>query len=330
MSSEQLMHIFDNSSCLTKRQLQAYADNEMISEEAHAAEVHLNTCPFCRMSIEGLQLGGEYAIESVSELNSRFLKDHFSINHPQIHLNSIAAAVPHQPAHHISKHKKRKKTALLTPWTISVAFLLIIGAWYMEFGRVKTQPKIDAPAHQNIPSAIEENESAKVEETGRPETAKDYAVVAANNVKPAKPVKKPTQTIVTTADYVQEQPLTATDNRSGLDNQPVTINTANKSSSEEKKKISKAMAPITQKSSDGIAEKRNATIISTSKPTMKSDDKAARHDAALTAAESYIDAGKDDKAIPLLKQIIEEGGPGKHAAKRLMRQITRDDEVNID
>lgn len=328
MSSEQLMHIFDNSSCLTRKQLQAYAADEMISEEAHAAEVHLNTCPFCRMGIEGLQLGDGYAIESISELNSRFLKDHLSINNPQIHLNSIAAAVPHQPSPHIARHKKGKKTVLLTPWTVSVAFLLVIGAWYMEFGRSKTQPVTSMPARQNaIP--VSNNESVKTENNQKVKSVGDYSAVA-NNTKPARAIRKQKQTIVTTAAYIQERPSSTNENTASSNNQSLTIsNTSEKPLIEEKKKVSPAV-PSARKGVDEVPAKQNTAAIGTSKQTIKNEDKATRHDAALSTAESYVNSGKNEKAIPLLKQIIDEGGPRKHAAKRLMRQIKRDEQVNID
>lgn len=331
MSSEQLMHIFDNSSCLTKRQLQTYAANEMIPEEAHAVEVHLNACPFCRMSVEGLQIGGEYAIEAVGELNPKFLKDHFSINNPQIHLNSITATVSHQPVtHHHSRRIRHKKNTLFTPWTISVAFLLLIGAWYMEFGRAKTQPMTNASTHQSVVPFTSNNEP-KPAEIAQPKTEKDYTEPVASKLKTAKVVKRTGQPIVTNAAYIQEQPLPAANNSADADNQSSAINSsADKSSIEEKPKVFKAMTPITKKSPDETSEKQNVNRLGNPKQTMKSDDKVARHDAALMTAESYVNTGKNEKAIPLLQQIIDEGGPRKHAAKRLMRQIKRDEPVNID
>ena len=93
--SEQLKHIFDSSACLSKRQLKDYVTGIMSREESYALEHHVNTCFFCSEALDGM-LEHSDALVTVDQLNTGFLKDHFSLTNPQIHLNSLApaAAVP--------------------------------------------------------------------------------------------------------------------------------------------------------------------------------------------------------------------------------------------
>lgn len=134
MSKEQLIHIFDNSTCLTKRQLKDYVGGTMTNEEAHAAEVHLNTCPMCSDAVEGLFEKQEGSLAAMTELNTDFLKDHFGLHNPQIHLNSIAAAHTHSGYYHATHKKKAKVQPLWRTAAIAATLLLMVGAfWYYRF-----------------------------------------------------------------------------------------------------------------------------------------------------------------------------------------------------
>lgn len=151
MSNEQLKHIFDNSTCLNRRQMKDYVSGIMTNEESHAVEVHLNTCPFCNDAVEGLfeQQEGN-AVEMLAELDSDFLKDHFSLTNPQIHLNSLTAPAQAIPphTHYLGRKKKQKTQPLFRSVSIAAALLLCFAIlWYMQYGRSE---KTAQPIAQNI------------------------------------------------------------------------------------------------------------------------------------------------------------------------------------
>jgi hypothetical protein len=136
MSNEQLKHIFDNSTCLTKKQLKSYVSGGMTNEEAYAVEVHLNSCPLCSDAVDGMFAQQESNLVTTNDINGDFLKDHFGNINPQIHLNSITSTHSKQ----IDLQKKKEKVHHL--WrTASVAagLLLLAGTlWYYRFLQVET------------------------------------------------------------------------------------------------------------------------------------------------------------------------------------------------
>lgn len=142
MSNEQLKHIFDDSVCLTKRQMKDYVSGAMTNEEAHALEVHLNSCPFCSEAIEGmLSLEPGEASTVLNDLNANFLKEHLPDNH-----------APHSPVHHpppaTGTHTKpaetKKKTIPL--WrTVSIAAALLLFLGILWYNTGYRQPETTAP-----------------------------------------------------------------------------------------------------------------------------------------------------------------------------------------
>lgn len=89
----ELLHILDNSVCLTSKQAREYLAGSMLPIESHAVEVHLNVCPFCRLAIEGFEEFSLSDSKPIEELSANFLKEHFDRISPQIHLNAIAPSV---------------------------------------------------------------------------------------------------------------------------------------------------------------------------------------------------------------------------------------------
>jgi hypothetical protein len=132
--SEQLKHIFDPSACLSRRQMKDYVSGVMTKEECHALEHHLNSCFFCSEALEGMMEHEDVFAGTMDELDNSFLKDHFNLSNPQIHLNSLApaAAVP-------VPHKKQRNRVWSQPvWKttgIAAALLIALGwLYYKEFG----------------------------------------------------------------------------------------------------------------------------------------------------------------------------------------------------
>lgn len=134
MSNAQLIHIFDNSTCLTKKQMRDYVGGKMTNEEAHAVEVHLNSCPLCNDAVEGLFEQQEAGLATMHELNTDFLKDHFGLSNPQVHLNSMAAT--QSVRKHVPREKKPAKTTILSWRSTSLAAGLLLLAGLIWFYRV--------------------------------------------------------------------------------------------------------------------------------------------------------------------------------------------------
>jgi DNA-directed RNA polymerase specialized sigma24 family protein len=86
-----LAHVFDDSNCLSRRQMAAYVSTDIAAEERHAIEHHLNNCALCNGAVEGIQKSPIDAIIELDELNVRFLNDHFSVVYPQVHVSSFVA-----------------------------------------------------------------------------------------------------------------------------------------------------------------------------------------------------------------------------------------------
>jgi hypothetical protein len=142
--NEQLKHIFDDTACLNRRQMKDYVANVMAAEERHAAEAHLNCCPFCSEALDGMQAHKQEVVGMFAELNPQFIRQHFELTNPQVHLNSMSPAYHVMPekrtAHHIQNtHKWR--TILL----VSAILLAFTAMWYVEF--IKDMKKKDKAEH---------------------------------------------------------------------------------------------------------------------------------------------------------------------------------------
>ena len=152
---EQLIHILDQSVCLSRKQMKEYISGTMQHEEMHAAEVHLSACPLCSMAMEGFDAHSEASLEAIASLNSGFLKEHFDNIAPQIHLNSMAPAAA-LPA-------GRRSAAIQPFWrTASIAagiLALFGGLWYVEFGRNNLQHAPAVATHQPMPSPVPQNDA---------------------------------------------------------------------------------------------------------------------------------------------------------------------------
>lgn len=124
---EALSHILDQSVCLTRRQMKDYLTGTMLTEEQHAAEVHLASCPLCRMAMEGFEEHTDEALAAIASLNSGFLKEHYAAVTPQIHLNSVAPAM---------RAPRQKKVVAIPLWktaAMAAGIVLAIGVfWYLN------------------------------------------------------------------------------------------------------------------------------------------------------------------------------------------------------
>jgi len=169
--SEQLKHIFDSSACLSRRQLKEYATGTMSREECYAVEHHVTTCFFCSEALDGMMEHTE-ALVAVDQLSTGFLKDHFSLTNPQIHLNSLAPAASAPAMQKRSKTRGRVQPLLLKPSSIAAAILLGLGVmWYLEFGNEQVKPRQVASA--TVAAATDETPVSEQNSSTEAVAAKD-------------------------------------------------------------------------------------------------------------------------------------------------------------
>lgn len=87
MSKEQLGHIFERSACLTPKQMKGYVSGKMVHEEAHAVEVHLLSCPFCRDAMDGLRENQDKgALAGMEKLDAGFIAAHFGVSKDDLNI----------------------------------------------------------------------------------------------------------------------------------------------------------------------------------------------------------------------------------------------------
>lgn len=139
---EELKHIFDESVCLSSRQLKDYVAGHMSTEECHAIEHHLNSCPLCSAAIDGMLLQPEKALETVNQFNTDFLREHLGLKNPQPQVtnnNHSASAAPAadeqeaRPATPTIPLPRFNVRQLTRPVSIAAALVLIfVLVWYLR------------------------------------------------------------------------------------------------------------------------------------------------------------------------------------------------------
>jgi len=191
----ELKHIFDESVCLSSRQLKDYVSGQMSTEECHAVEHHLNSCPLCSAAIDGMLLEPEKALGTLGGMNTDFLKEHFILRNPQAQLNSAVpdAEVAEQP---VAAKPKIKVNINLNvqrfrrPVTIAAALLLIfLAIWYLRPSDEKSglvAQKLEPNAQAAPQKELKDETIAPAENTAAPAQAE---TVAAEQPQPAEPEK---------------------------------------------------------------------------------------------------------------------------------------------
>jgi FimV-like protein len=398
MSKEQLLHIFDDSSCLNRRQMKDYVNGIMTNEESHAVEVHLNSCPFCNEAIEGLFEQKEgYAVENLVALDGDFLKDHLSLHNPQIHLNSLTAAqaMPQQQPYRRRRKAKSKTQPFWRNVSIAAILLLTFGSlWYYRAGHVQNtnpviaqrtedEPKVTPPEEpkdqqtlaalapatqpepvtepvgtlpqQSVNNSLAAPRTSASEDVGAIKTtpAMPTAKVAAAEHKQAEQKRGSSreleEVVVTqykvplidknealsnsmTSDEIEKMPTRTTE---GVAATAPGVYQGNKNLN-----IGGARADGTQYIVDGVQvrskeakvnnidkaaelyeQKKYSAALKLYDKEMSGSNRSDRQKAAVMAARCYINIGNKQKAISLLQSIVDEGGPQKKAAKKLLKDL---------
>jgi hypothetical protein len=136
-----ISHIFDQSSCLSMRQLKEYVAGTQTHEERHATEHHLNDCSLCSEAVQGLYAKKDAVANLSGTLNSTFLKQHIQAVHPQ----------DHAPASHPIRPAQRRQRYARAEGGSPVAFAPLISAVLILFGYLLWQkPQVPTPTpHHN-------------------------------------------------------------------------------------------------------------------------------------------------------------------------------------
>ena len=390
---ERLIHILDQSACLSRRQMVDYAAGTMIREEAYALEQHLNTCPLCSAAIDGMLMHPEAALEAVGTLNGDFLKTHFAAITPQIHLNSMTASVSATATNSNAQKGSRTFTPARLAASVAVLVALSLGAtWY--FTNRNTVKYSEHPLAVNTPTATQAPPEQAVAAAPAPATGKAKPAVAKAkaDAKPNAPKNKGNSSapplVVTKADgennkdapkptvakareqansgglsigggrtsgtkYVaggaDKLPSNNMADQQSVNQSVVSGNLKNEESAmpgtvSRNKNATLLPAPKAAANDKAAAPKDNleagdklmaqnkyGSALTQYKKELNSTDKGRRQKATVKAAQCYANTGNKLKAKQMLQSLIDEGGPEKRAAKRLLKDIEKEEKwlINI-
>lgn len=323
MNGENLIQIFSESACLTRRQLKDYAAGCMANEEARALETHLNSCPFCSDASDGMLAGSKEAgISLLTELNNDFLQERYSITHPHIHLNAIT-----HTGSPVRTHKKKNVHPLWRNISIAALLLLCLAiVWFLQYDKSVSQGR------QIIPQAsVEKNkrqENTVVAATKGKNILKEER--GAEMAAPVSKEKKPVNDKKTEATPVKEQVKTTTAkggkmvsarSKTGTDKKSadVSSDTAN----EVVKKDDKPVFEMDKLQMGDVyfGEKKFDIALVAYQQATKNENPEMRDNAAFKAAKCYVELGKETKAKGILQKLAANDGSHKKAAQNLLAQI---------
>lgn len=350
MSEKGLKYIFEESACLTKRQLSGYVTNRITPEEAYPLEHHIHICPLCREALEGA-LKQRENLPALSELNPEFLKEHFSITHPEVHLNSMALS---SSLHSGSKFKGIKTVRLFLKPSgyISAAVLILCALGYMEISKsfktgadpeVRARSVIKSPEAENTlePVAAESffRTDKAVTTTPGENPVETFSVRQVSGEQPGqqKPepllIADPAQKIKKEPQHIAGQKPNVVPAEKNTREETVPKTTGTK---EKKEKLIKEQ-PDQSFENPAAKEVSGTEILSAEelfragkfeaalknyKAHMNTGSDRDRQYAALNVARCYMGMGKYENAKLLLQSLVENGsGAPKRQARRMLRNL---------
>jgi len=195
MSKEQLKHIFEQSACLTPRQVKNYVSGKMVHEEAHVVEAHLLGCPLCSDAVEGIiENKTQGALAAIEKPDARFLSKHLGVPIQEIKATTTAPPVIKAGAYATQPDKTEKNNNI--PWRplAAAAGLITIAcvAWFMR---------------DNIFPHAEEQQLAQTA-VAEPEPVQEMSYNATTDTIPA--MQEDTSGIVTMTEQTLQTPVTTT------------------------------------------------------------------------------------------------------------------------
>lgn len=396
MSKEQLKHIFEQSSCLTKKQLKEYVSGSMSPEEAHAVEQHLHSCPMCSDTVDGLMAQQGKGVEVLNTLNADFLTKHLGTANPQAPRNinmpptntANTRDTQKKPSPAMIKAKPvRSYFAFRTMSVAATILFAIVGIWYYRLTNDVMQQSQSVAQELPKPAPVEQPAVAQYAEdtqeaiaaaadmvnngitevgTGsaitQSPTTKDKGVVAMATPTPEKEkegllkrlgnkieaaaAKKTTQQLLgaikndnpdkyaTSAknQFVEEQRMKPKEERSeAMDMQPGNASRATGNSyqpAEDVKAVTisekEAAEPVSKidKADQLLKSGKASDALNLYTQEMRgASSKGKRQEAAIGAARCYVALGNRYKAKDILLSIVDEGGPRKREAKRMLKEL---------
>ncbi len=201
-----------------------------------------------------------------------------------------------------------------------------------EAAPVKEQPVIGPPEDKTKPVAATSTKPATVPATiTKPVTTTAKPPVTAT--KPIVPTTKPvTKPATIPAPLPKPAPPVVREEPKAEPPKPV----AKEEPKPQPKQEQPAPAPAPKKEpveelpSDAIAagktlmDKRNYNAaINRMRAEMRSSNKARRQEAVILVAKCYQQLGNKDRAAELLKSVVDEGGPEKKNAKKLLKEVDK-------
>ncbi len=396
MSSEQLKHIFEQSRCLTKKQLKEYVSGSMSPEEAHAVEQHLHSCPMCSDAVDGLMTQQGKGVEVMNTINADFLTKHLGAANPQVPRNinmpptntANTRDTQKKPSPAMIKAKSvRSYFAFRTMSVAATILFAIVGIWYYRLTNdvmQESQPvaqELPKPAPIEQPAAAQYAEDTQeaiaaaadmvnngITEVGtgssitQSPATKDKGVVAMAAPTPEKEkegllkrlgnkieaaaAKKTTQQLLgaikndnpdkyaTSAknQFVEEQRMKPKEERSDVaDMQPGNTSRATGNSfqpTEDVKAVTvsekEALEPVSKidKAEQLLKSGKASDALNLYTQEMRgASSKGKRQEAAIGAARCYVALGNRYKAKDILLSIVDEGGPRKREAKRMLKEL---------
>lgn len=351
--SQAFYQLLDKSACLTKAQLLQYTEGRLIEEELYAVETHLNSCVMCSAAADGMQQFQPEAVAVMAELDGSFLKKYFEETQPQIHLNSVAPAIP-------LRNRRKKEQVFRFPIRsfarLTAAGLAALGIFWL-LHKVADAPR---PQQQPGPASVQAQAATApaTEEAGMlnaitAPTSNPNATLTSAATSPAPLPSDPgsmtpatstaalmaTKTADTSAPAQQtasaapaHQAADAVEAQPALPvaalpeaTPPITVSKQTKDPEPAIKETTKSPKEIAGPATGSAQPQRQQFqhTIKTFRKDLDDPDQEKRNLARLMSAQAYQGMGEPDKAIPLLEQIMEEGGPHKGEARRTLRKIRR-------
>ncbi len=396
MSREQLKHIFEQSSCLTKKQLKEYVSGSMSPEEAHAVEQHLHSCPMCSDAVDGLMTQQGKGVEVMNTINADFLTKHLGAANPQAPRNinmpptntANTRDTQKKPSPAMIKAKPVKSYFAFRTMSVAATILFaIVGIWYYRLTNdvlQQSQPvaqELPKPAPIEQPAAAQYAEDTQeaiaaaadmvnngITEVGtgasitQSPATKDKGVVAMAAPTPEKEkegllkrlgnkieaaaAKKTTQQLLgaikndnpdkyaTSAknQFVEEQRMKPKEERADIvDMQAGNASRATGNSyqpAEDIKAVTasekEALEPVSKidKADQLLKSGKASDALNLYTQEMRgASSRGKRQEAAIGAARCYVALGNRYKAKDILLSIVDEGGPRKREAKRMLKEL---------
>ncbi|PZF73479.1 tetratricopeptide repeat protein [Taibaiella soli] len=350
--NNQLSHIFDESVCLTKRQLKDYVSGLMSREECHAIELHLNSCPLCSMAVEGLSEHPQETVATLAGINTNFLQEHFSQSLPQVHLNSIAHAAAPAASLPSVKNKKHNVQPLWRNASIAAVVVVCCGlAWLWESDRnkknniiaqragISSAAAVNEPEPEVVASEAPQQKEPKNHKNGssqkpplliattRAHSTDESEKAKAADKKAAAEEAKASKNVVAAENArntkvekaepaVAKGLMSAAKERSTADSEPAPKMAAMAAAPKER------VAVDALDVADAAYDKKyyNAAL-DQYKEAMKNPDAGRKYKATLGAARCYIALGQKNAAKELLEKILSDKHADKEPAQSMLKDL---------